>query len=89
MISRTISDTKNRFSELIASVRKGETLIVTDRKRPVARIEPIQTLGDHPHLSPSEKAWNPTEFLDLPLPEALEPEQSLSKAVLEERESGW
>ena len=33
MITTTISQTKNHLSELLASVRQGETLIITDRKK--------------------------------------------------------
>lgn len=35
----TLTETKNRLSALIDEVREGETILVTDRGRPVARIE--------------------------------------------------
>ncbi len=89
MISSTISYTKNHLSELISSVRKGETLIIMDRKKPVARVERIESLEDHPHLNPPEKPWNPRQILDLPLAESVREEASLSRALAEERESGW
>ena len=37
----TISETKNGLSALLDRVRHGETIVVTDRGRPVARLEPI------------------------------------------------
>ena len=37
----SITYTKNNFSRLLGMVREGDTLLVTDRKQPVARIEPV------------------------------------------------
>jgi prevent-host-death family protein len=37
----TISETKNRLSGLLDLVRNGETVLILDRNRPVARIVPI------------------------------------------------
>jgi len=37
----TISETKNGLSALLHRVRHGETILVTDRGRPVARLEPV------------------------------------------------
>jgi prevent-host-death family protein len=37
----TISQTKNQLSALLDQVRHGETILVVDRNRPVARIEPV------------------------------------------------
>ena len=37
----TISETKNSLSALLHRVRHGETIVVTDRGRPVARLEPV------------------------------------------------
>lgn len=39
MKKATLTETKNRLSALIDEVREGETILVTDRGRPVARIE--------------------------------------------------
>lgn len=36
----TITEAKNRLSALIDRVRAGETIVITDRGRPVARLEP-------------------------------------------------
>jgi antitoxin (DNA-binding transcriptional repressor) of toxin-antitoxin stability system len=89
MITTTISYTKNHLSELLASVRQGETLIIMDRKKPVARVEAIETLADHPHLNPALKKWQPAAILELPLADALPGSNTLTQAVAEERQSGW
>ena len=41
MKKATISETKNRLSALIDLVRHGETVLIVDRDRPVARLEPV------------------------------------------------
>jgi len=38
MKTATISEAKNRLSALIDRVRHGETVVITDRGRPVARL---------------------------------------------------
>lgn len=40
MLSVKISELKNRLSQYLDRVRKGETLLVQDRDRVIARIEP-------------------------------------------------
>ena len=42
----TISETKNSLSALLDRVRHGETILVTDRGRPVARLEPVTSPGE-------------------------------------------
>ena len=37
----TITETKNRLSALLDRVWHGETILIMDRSRPVARIEPV------------------------------------------------
>lgn len=41
MKTATISETKNALSALLDLVRHGETVLITDRSRPVARLEPV------------------------------------------------
>ncbi len=45
MRKATISQTKNHLSELLDVVRHGETILITDRDRPIARLEPVGTGG--------------------------------------------
>ncbi len=51
MRTATISETKNSLSALLDRVRHGETIVITDRSRPVARLEPA--LGAE-HAGPDE-----------------------------------
>lgn len=41
----TISETKNSLSALLDRVRHGETVVITDRSRPIARLEPMAREG--------------------------------------------
>ena len=41
MKKASISETKNNLSRLLERVRRGETILITDRDRPVARLEPV------------------------------------------------
>lgn len=43
MKTASISEAKNRLSALIDRVRKGETVVITDRDRPVAQLAPLDT----------------------------------------------
>ena len=43
MKTATITEAKNRLSALIDRVRHGETVVITDRGRPVARLESVVT----------------------------------------------
>jgi prevent-host-death family protein len=45
MKTATISETKNGLSALLDRVRHGETVLVTDRGRPVALLEPVARAG--------------------------------------------
>lgn len=89
MIRANISETKNRLSELLARVRRGETLVIMDRKRPVAKVEALDAPAFHEGLRPPQKTWNPASVLGLPLGGRLAPEESLARAVSEERAEGW
>lgn len=94
MVRAGIREVRDRFSQFVARVRRGEEIIVTDRGRDVAVIRPVST-GD------SVDAWLDrlhAEGLIEPMDswEPFEPEppfrlrgKSLSEYVLEERESGW
>ena len=47
MKTATISQTKNGLSALLDRVRHGETILITDRSRPVARLEPANSGAGH------------------------------------------
>lgn len=46
MKSATISHARNTLSALIDRVRQGESVVITDRSRPVARLEPVAGSAD-------------------------------------------
>jgi prevent-host-death family protein len=46
MKKASITDAKNRLSALLEAVKRGETVLIMDRDRPVARIEPVGTTSD-------------------------------------------
>ena len=46
MKKATISYTKNHLSALLEQVKRGETVTILDRTKPVARMVPIESTGD-------------------------------------------
>jgi len=48
MKTTTITKAKNGLSALIDLVRGGESVMITDRGRPVARLEPVISSADQP-----------------------------------------
>ena len=60
MKTATISQTKNGLSALLDRVRHGETILITDRARPIARLEPVtastETGADAGRLARLERA---------------------------------
>ncbi|HEY8899188.1 MAG TPA: type II toxin-antitoxin system prevent-host-death family antitoxin [Chthoniobacterales bacterium] len=63
----SISQTKNNLSALLEKVQAGETLIILDRNRPVARVERVAIGEDLTHLTPPREAKAITAVLDLPI----------------------
>lgn len=46
MKKASITETKNCLSALLEVVKRGETVLITDRGRPVARLEPVTTRSE-------------------------------------------
>jgi prevent-host-death family protein len=95
MTSASISEAKAKLSALLDRVRAGETVTITDRGVPVARIVPATASGEDwdPHLEQLERAGlvrlpekklDPEWLLSRPLPK---PRASVVEALLEERRS--
>jgi prevent-host-death family protein len=91
MIVTTIATLKASLSELLAGVKAGEEVLVTDRGRPVARIVPYESGGDEidslartGHVR-RPRAILPEGFWERPRP--ADPKGRLLAALLEERES--
>ncbi len=97
MKTATLTETKNNLSALIDQVRHGETFLVLDRGRPVARIESAVTAASEAEgrLARLERqgivrratASMPRKLLGQKPPSARE-SASVLAALLEERETG-
>lgn len=99
MKTATISETKNQLSALLDRVRHGESILITDRSMPVARLEPVVCEGDGGpdggRLARLERSGvirrarrnRLEEILRVP-PPAPESGGDIVAAVLEERRSG-
>jgi prevent-host-death family protein len=87
-----IATAKNQFSRLIDRVKHGETILITERDKPVARLQPLDAtepaLGAiHASglLSPPERGFDLAAFLAAPRP-ATAIGHSLTAAILDDRE---
>jgi prevent-host-death family protein len=97
MKTATLTETKNNLSALIDKVRHGETIVVLDRGRPVARIESAvsESASAEDRLSRLERqgvvrrgsAVAAGEILSQAPPKPKAGASAL-EALLEERESG-
>lgn len=92
MKTANIATAKNQFSRLIERVKQGETILILDRDRPVARLQPLEdsdlsldAIVASGLLSPSVGKLDLERFLAAPRA-CLAPEQSLSSAIVAERE---
>lgn len=94
----TITQTKNHLSALIDAVRHGETVLILDRNRPVARLESViepDTEGSEGRLARLERAGVarrprrqlPDSFLVDPLPK-LRGGPGIVETLIEERRQG-
>lgn len=94
----SISETKDRLSALIDRVRHGETVLITDRSIPVARLEPVigsETIDVSGRLARLERAGvlrrgrgGVAKEILATAPPAAERGASALMALLEEREAG-
>ena len=91
----TITEAKNGLSALIDQVKAGETILITDRGVPVARLEPAVTADDDEgRLARLERAGiirrgrgDPRRILDRP-PTPTIGGASVVELLLEDRRSG-
>lgn len=91
----SISVTKNQLSALIEQVRQGETILITDHDRPVARLTPVAAENGQPgsdELVLRERKGilrrGHGEACHLAPPPTPAKHASAVQALLEERESG-
>jgi len=92
----TITETKNNLSRLLDEVRRGETILITERKVPVARIEPVRgssgtkddrlaALVGEGIVSLPERALDASALRAVPLPMLLKADSAV-RALLADRE---
>lgn len=43
MIRASVSHTKNHLSALLSEVKRGESVLITDRDKPIAQIVPVES----------------------------------------------
>lgn len=95
MKKASLTETKNRLSALIDEVREGETILVLDRGRPVARIESAvgESSGSPGRLERLERkgqvrraaAAPPDDVLSTPPPRPKRGGSALSELLAERR----
>jgi antitoxin (DNA-binding transcriptional repressor) of toxin-antitoxin stability system len=95
MKKTNVSQAKSKFSSYLNDVKRGETVLIFDRNRLVARLEPVSS-GDLPEeervkalaragiASAPRRALDVGSFLDRPHPK-LTRGASVSAALLRER----
>jgi len=85
----------SQLSQLIQRVRRGETILITDRRHPVASLQPVHPAGDGVRQAqaigllapPKGEALDVRAFLQAPRP-SLTASRSLTAAALAERREG-
>jgi len=98
MKKASITQTKNQLSALIDAVKQGETVLITDRGRPVARLEGVTGANEpavEARLAELERAgiirrsgrYSASKLLLSPPPKAKGGASALD-ALLAEREEG-
>jgi prevent-host-death family protein len=100
MITANVASAKNNLSRYLRRVKAGERIVITERNRPIAQLQPFvaesSTETDGALLSlyeagllaaPTGPALDVVAFLAAARP-VLPSGQSLSSAVLAEREDG-
>ena len=89
----SISELKNQLSAYLQSVRGGETVVVYDRNRPVARIDRVADEDDDDRVAQLQRTGQlgppvdplPLDLLRSPAPRA---SASVLDALLDERGEG-
>ena len=99
MKKASITQTKNQLSALIDVVKQGETVLILNRGRPVARLEPLASAKDaepDDWLAELEREGlarrpkrPPLSIRELGKPVKLPKGISAVRALLDEREEGW
>ena len=100
MKKASISYAKAHLSALLKRVREGQTVLITDRGMPVARLEPIadadvdwdarmRSLAERGLVKLPKTPFSWERFEALPPAPVLPPGVSAVDYVIAEREEGW
>ena len=93
----SVTDAKNGLSALLDQIQAGETVLVTERGIPIARISPeaasVDAIGRSSRLARAGLASPGSEPLPDPLRRnpavAMPAGESVVDLVIEERDAGW
>ncbi len=94
MLKASVSELKNQLSAYLRKVRAGESVLVFDRRNPVARIEPVERRAEVDEklarlerngLVRTSTQPMPLDLLGSPGPRA---KRSIVAALVEERRKG-
>lgn len=93
MESANIATAKNQLSRLLQRVKRGETVLITERDKPIAQLGPVRATSDIVARlvaeglvrAPDGPPLDMKAFLKMPRPKLTE-NTSLSGAILEERQ---
>jgi len=83
-----IREVKNRFSEYLRRVKRGEILVITERNTPVAKLVPIR--GDEQVsavtlVEQGMASWRGGKPQGVAVPPAISGNRSISALVVEDR----
>jgi prevent-host-death family protein len=93
-----VTELKSSLSEMLARVKSGEEILVTEHGRPIARIVPLEAYDPEAGIDelirsglvkPPKGKLDVEAFLARLCGEEVDPEGLSLKALLEERRSGW
>jgi len=94
MMRVSISQLKDQLSAYLKKVQSGETVLVTDRDRPVAKLEPVDaTMMDDARLARLVAAGHVKPGTHRLMPDLIQPIQvgadaRVVEALLQDREEG-
>lgn len=96
MLVLSVSDLKAQLSEQLRHVKEGETILITERGRPVARLVPVdpaerldadmRALMEAGQIRPGTGVF-PSALWDMDAP--ADPGAGARAALQQEREEGW
>jgi len=88
MLRVGIRELKNKLSDYIRKVDKGETIIITYHNRDIAIIEPIEPFGFkeiYSLIKEETVSWEGTKPVNIDLPVKPKKSKQISDIVLEDR----